>query len=323
MLQLFKTNQFSVGILFFFYAAILKVGDFLPTVVNKTAPVTGYLHEQLLSRLPEPVLLRFFIGIAIVFIGGFLMSIITVRQRLESEVTLLSGLFFILVMALRLDYVMPSGLTIGAVCLILALQNLLYSPNKVYNAIFLFNTGFFIGLAGLFYWSMWVFVLWAILGGFQLLGARLKETLMILTGFVIPYFFMAFEYFWNGHFSEFSGDLLFQYFDATQIPLMGKNLKEWIATGILSLLLLSALFSYNKNIKKKQVIVRRKINVIYWMIPFIPLVVILQSSAQVYDYALFAIPLSVVMAFQFTRLKSGAAELLHFILVAIAVYLSF
>lgn len=323
MLQIFRTNQFSVGILLLFYAVILKLGVFFSTASHEAIPLTGYLHERIQVWMPDSMLLQSAIGVGIVFLGGFLMTILVIRQRLELEVTLLSGVFYILVGAIIYNYLQPSGLTMGAILLILALHNMLSSPNKVHNSLFLFNTGLFIGMASLFYWSLWIFIIWAILGVFQLLGARLKETLMVVTGFIVPIFYQGFDYFWNGRFTDFKGDLFGRFLGIDTLPFPENDLKHWMAGGVILFLILNILAAHQKNIKKKQVIIRRKINVVYWMIPFILLAVIIQSNGRFGDLFLLAIPISTMMAFQFVRMKPGTAELVHIVLLGVAVYLSF
>lgn len=324
MLQLFKTNQFSIGILLLLYAAVLKTGVFInPLDHDSTTHITGYLFERIQPWMPTRPLAQSLLGISLIFIGGFITSVITVKQRLEIEVTLFSGLFFILVAAFVYNYTQASGLEIGAIFLLLALQNILSSPNKVYNSIFLFNAGFFIGIASLFYWSLWIFLIWAILTVFQLLGAKFKETMMVVTGFVVPFFYQGVDYFRQQHFSDFWNDLGLRYFNVSTLPSMDSNLNRWIGGGILVFLLLSILIGHQQNIKKKQVIIRRKINSIYWMIPFAIIAVIIQSNGQFSDFFLLTIPVSIMMAFQFVRYKPNTREFLHLILFVLAIYLSF
>jgi hypothetical protein len=186
---------------------------------------------------------------------------------LQRELTLFAGIFFALVAALLGDYLQPSGVVAGALFLVMALDSLLESPNKVRNSVFLFNTRLFIGIASLFYWSLWIFIIWAILGVFQLLGARIKEALMVATGFVVPFFYQGVEYFWNHHFLTIKEDLFGRFFDIYTFPLIPGSINEWIGAGIILLLILISLSVHQKNIQKKQVVIRRKIDIIYWMIP--------------------------------------------------------
>jgi len=323
VLQLFRTNQFSIGILLLLYAVILKIGAFFVPQHQEVSPITGYLYGRVMGWIPDSTIFQSTLAISLVFLGGFLMTVVVIRQRLEIEVTLFSGVFYILVSALILNYLHPSGAVMGAIFLILSLLNLLNSPNKVYNAIFLFNTGLFIGMASLFYWSFWIFIIWAILSVFQLLGARFKEAMMVITGFIIPFFYQGLDYFRNNHFADFWHDLIPLHFGIEPLPLPHDNLNEWIGGGLVLILLLITLAGQSKNIKKKQVIIRRKINAIYWMIPFSIIAVFIQANGQFSDFFLLSIPISVMLAFQFTRIRSGSAELLHIVLVAIAIYLSF
>ena len=98
------------------------------------------------------------ISLILVLLQALLLNILSARFRVSREVTMFPGLFYILLMSTLPSFLHLSPVLMGNTFLILAISSLFNAYNKSSVADSIFNIGFWIGVASLFYFSNFAFL---------------------------------------------------------------------------------------------------------------------------------------------------------------------
>lgn len=320
MLRIFRTNQLLFGVVLVFYAALLHSAAFVAPsepVAGKFG-VLGYFIEQWVAGGSY-----FWFALATVlllFAQAFALNFLVAEHRLLSTTNLFPGVFFLMISSAVPAFLPLTPLHIANICLLIALWQLMSIYKAATCADRIFNIGFWIGIASLFYLSYSVFIILAIVGINIMRAFDIRERLMAIIGFVIPYLLLAVYFYWNDDFGwfvekQFIASLGFLSFRSAEIW------EAYTAVGIFAILIIISLMSANSYLFKTQIQVQKKINILFWTLLIAALSLLLQNNIGIEHLLIFATPLSVFIAINFSKLKPQIAETLHTILlVAILFY---
>lgn len=251
------------------------------------------------------------ITLLIVFFQSILINNLVNKYRLFREVTLFPGLFYILLVSAVQDFLPLSSILLGNTFLILALSNLLsiFKSSKCADAIF--NVGFWIGAAALFYNAFALFLLLALFGLAILRTFKLKEAMMIISGYILPFLFASVYYFWQDQFQSYWNTYFFSQFSLIDFKLAG-GWNTYYKLIILAFFLVMGLFNgyqFEKSYK-----IRSFMNIFYWTLLISGTTFLFQENIQLSHFLIIAPPLSVLLAARFLSLSKTTAELFHFFL---------
>ena len=190
-----------------------------------------------------------------------MINSIALKHRLQNNLTLFPGFFYILLCCLLPDFLYLSPILMGNTFLIIALGQMLecYKKNSVADRIFL--VGFWLGIAGLFYFSFNLLFFWAIVGLSSLRAFRIKEVLQVLFGLLSVFILAGTYYFWFGKFDifwskQFVSNITFWGFESAG------NYFVWIKGGIVALLVIASTLASSSFKSKKVMQVQKKITVL-------------------------------------------------------------
>ncbi len=310
MLFLFRTNQIIFNLLLLLYIGILRASYFW-NPINVPAANDGALSVFLRDAIGNNTLLEGGITIFLLFIQAFLINELTMRHRLFNETTLLPGVFYLLLTSMLQDFFPLSAILLGNLFLIIALDALMSSYKRPKSAGAIFNTGFWIGLASLFYSSFGFFLVLIFLGLSVLRNFVFKERLMLLCGFLVPFLFMSTWFFWQDglggywqtYFAEQFSFLSFRYDQSSTFL---------IKLALLIIVFLMGLFngySFNKSIQT-----RNFINIVYLTLFISGLTFLFQPSVTIAHFLIIMVPLSLLVTARFLSLNHSMAEFIHTVL---------
>jgi len=183
---------------------------------------------------------------------------------------------------------------------ILALWELFETYRKNDVAGHIVNVGFWIGIASLFYFSELVFLLLAFIGISVLRAFRLKEFLMLLLGFLVPYIMSGVYFLWNDQLAVFWQTHVLESFSFFDINIVS-GLKSYINLGIMALIGLIIFFSFNSYYAKKNIQAQKNITVLYWGLFFALISIVFQSNIQFYHFLIFMVPAGILLSFNFLK----------------------
>jgi len=313
VLSIFRTNQLSVSVLLIFYAALLHISGFF--IAHDWDPVQGgFLAEMLFRYTGQTTVLAKVLVIVLLFMQAFLINFLEINQRLGRELTQYPGLFFIIISSLSPEFLHLSPLHIANFFYLLALIELIGLNKKESASGKIFNAGFWLGIASLFYFSYLILLLVFFIGLGKLRALKIRELLMVLTGMLVPFFLMGTLMYWKGQLSEFLA-----FFGRQTIGGPDKVLFSGIEGRILlivfALFLFLSFFSYNQFIYKAVMAVRKRVEILFWalIIPFLSFFIFGDLKAE--HLLIFALPLGYLTGLKFQLMKKNIGGFLHFLIL--------
>ena len=314
MLSLFRTNQLLNNFLLLFYVAILYIHVWVvPQIWEPSQP--GILAYSLYQWLPWDSIAADILTAILVLLQGILINFLVAENRLTTEINLFPGLFYILIASCLPEFTHLSPLHLANTFYILALINIFSIYNNTKSAGVIFNIGFLISLGSLFYFSFSVLILVAFTGLSILRAFNIRERLMVIVAALTPYFLLGVYYFWHdqlAYFLDFQWNQSLSWFAIFKVSVFESM--TYFKLGLTSLLILMVLISYGQNIARRVRETQKKISILYWMLFLASLTLFVQSGLQLDHLLVIALPLGILISFNFSRLSNSWAELLHFFL---------
>lgn len=262
------------------------------------------------------------LAILLVFVQAWMLNALVLRDRLGRDANLFAGVFFILICSALPPFLHLSPLHMANFFYILAVYELFSIYKKPSCTVNLFNAGLWIALGSFFYPSYFVLLLLAIIAINTLRSLRIQDILVVLAGAFVPYLYLGVYYFWTNRLSSFFGEqfpLQFGWPDLS-VP---SPLLYYISIVFFVILCLIVLFSWSNFLMKHIIQVQKKINILFAGI-FVALLGPFLVPVLTIDFLLFlAVPLGVLISFNFTNMPRQMAEVVHVVVLISIFYLQY
>lgn len=321
MLAIFRTNQLFASILLVFYIALVRASVWVAPSTwtpSGSGPLAEWVHGW--SGYTGPT--ANIAAIALLLAHAIFLNFFISEHRLASEVSLFPGLFYILASSMLPEFLHLSPVLMANTFFLIVLSEIFATYKRVDCADRIFNIGFWAGVGSLFY-SSYIFLFVVGFVGLNILRAfKVRERLMVLIGLATPYILISAYFFWVDGFFTFWQERLpgsFAFLDFTPAP----NWAVFRSLSIFSILILVVLFSYRSYIVKQTMQVQRKINIIFWGLLATAFSLLIQADIGIGHLLVTAVPLGILLSFNFIRLPHRMAEVLHLLILAIVLFLQF
>lgn len=316
MLSIFRTNQFFANILLFFYAAFLRLSLFIvPSEWASTSK--GVWSNWVFHKIEMPSIQASILVILLVSIQGILINYIVNKYRMLKNVSLFPGAIYILLTSLIPDFLYLSPILMGTTFWIIALYQLFEVYKKYSCADNIYNVGFFTAVASLFYFSFSIFLLFVLFALSILRAFKVKESLMLLIGFITPYFLTFTYYYWNDKEAFFLQKQIYNNIAFLDfIPTDRFTL--YIAAGLFSFLLLLTIFNYRSYGFRKNIRVQKNVDVLFIALMASVFTLSIQAGISIPHLLLLAVPLAVFLAISLEKMSPQMAEVVHLLLLVLA-----
>jgi hypothetical protein len=213
-----------------------------------------------------------------------------------------------------------SGTLVANTFFILGVMNLMEIFKISNPTVFLFNSGFFIGLAGLVYMPYFLFVFFGFIAILTLRSFKIIEVLQLISGALTPSFLLfTITYLLDLTISPWH----------TIMPHLGlafvlPSKISWPSLVLIILFALSILFTvlnYNTITGKKMFQVQKKLDIMYWSMAFSALSAILFETSIFTPVSILAFPLALILGILMSESRNSLlTELVHFIFFAFILY---
>lgn len=144
---------------------------------------------------------------------------------------------------------------------------------------------------------------------------------MALTGLFIPVFLGGVWAFWNGWYPAYVQMLVDGFEWLSYVA--AAPVRVYRDLGIMSALVLVVLFSHRSYMLKQNIEVQRKISIVYWGLIIFTLSLIFQADIQLDHLLVTTVPIGLLLSLNFVRMPGRMAEVLHLLLLVIALALQF
>ena len=323
VLSVFKTNQLSNGIFLLFYAIALRSAIYIfPELRLPAVNDGGFYTNWVVSFLGNGFWITEIFTVLLLFIQAFSLSFIIYEFRLAKDVSLFAGVFYLLICSCA-QWLLPiSGVVIGNTFLIFAIYALLKTYRVPSCADTIFNIGLWISISTFFELSNIVFLVFAIFGLNFMRALKLKEILAILAGFFTPYVLVGVYHFWFDQYGVFTQNHFGSYLDLSLLTIISN---QWINVAVVFfgiLMTYHVVFS-NEYFKKKNIQVQKRVSVFFLFMLVSFFTIFFQTSTDVTNLLVLAIPLSIFTGFAFIEMKSTTATSLHWVWLVLILVLQF
>jgi len=323
VLTFFRTNQVFYSLMLIVYILLLRFSVFIAPFQWEPSG-HGVLSESLYSLIgSSQSFTAHIVAMLLLMLQGYFVNLMCINNRISNDINLFPGLFYVWICCSIPDFLYLSPVLIGNTFFIFTLFQIFDTYKNPACANRIFNAGFWLGVASLFYFPF-VFFLIVLIAALSILRAfNLQELLMILLGMFLPYLFVGLYFFWFDRFDFFYEHQVGRNFDFLNLSSIPFTWDVWVKLAIFLIALIYVITSNGSYLAKKNIQVQKKINILYW-VPIAALVSLpFQANATLEHFLLLAPTLGIFLALTFTSLKSQWAEAIHFLMVVLALALQF
>jgi len=315
---IFKSNfqilipvLFIIGIVIWLYSFINPV---LPPLPKQTELFYILLYKYIILLPPIVISL---IGFTLLFVQSLVLNNLIINFSLTEKNTYLPALVYFVLMSIFPSFCTVNQVLIVNLVVILCLNILFnfYLKEEEYAQIF--NIAFVFSLLTLLYYPsvFYIVFLWIIFIIYRLF--KWREWLISVIGFLLPFLFVSFYFFWKDNFHEMN--MFLNVFKPDIIDINYKSIK------IIIILFMQLLIFYTgikyRLLTKDKIVMQRKLAGIFialYILNFLPFFFIPNTSLiQICTTFLAA---SVFVSNVFIKLKKGwISELIFFTLIAVII----
>ncbi|TVQ42409.1 MAG: hypothetical protein EA362_13245 [Saprospirales bacterium] len=316
MLQIFRVNQLLNSLLLFPYALLLNHRMFFAEPVATSGINIGILSNWLETMNLNYPISSAFLFVLLIFIQAILINRMSIIFRMGNEIALFPGLIFILLTSFFPAFQILSGLIIGQFFLILALYNLFDIYNRHKDNGYLFNCALWLALASLIYFPFIIFIPVMIIGGFVLKSLRMVDFLLMINGFIVPYFLTGTYFYLKGDLVGFISSYLKPEF-GLQFPIFPLTVELLIPLMLIVASILIVLLNFQYYTSRKGLRAKKNIDIIYWLLLFYGISIVLFPEISLQHMVLIAVPLAFLLQDSLLRIENPlTAEIVHLFLIS-------
>lgn len=247
----------------------------------------------------------------LLFVQAFMLNFLEYNYRLNREVNMYPGVFFILFASFSPLFQVLSPIHFANIFLFAVLYELMDVSRKQRPEGNIFNAGFFTGIAALFYPAAALFLLFIFIVLHIMRGMVFRERIVALTGFGAAYFLAGTVFYQLDRLPEFL-DLqikhAYTFFDLKKSGVPWELL-PW--GGIV----ISAFWQQSNFFQKQNMLTQMRISVFYWML-FIGLATaFFQPGFNAEHLLIGALPVGFLAGLVFGRMRHNWAEIWHTLLL--------
>lgn len=278
MLNLFRNNHFSVFVSLLIYTVLLRGMVLLnatePTI-HENFTIAGSVFSGFVLNLPFSLLQ--IIDILLIFLSAiFLNRILILNDFFESH-SAIPGFIYITLNSLFNSWNIYSSNSVASLLLLLSIYFLFaINSRELVRQNILFSS-FSLALACFLCPSYGIFFFIILLG---IIGRtyQIRDFLLLITGFILPFYFAGIWYFSNERL-HFYLEMLFSGFKTDYRYNISFNLIQWILSGLLTLLLLLGYFKWLRCPEYKVIKIRGMFNLLFaWLLLVIVAIPILPAE---------------------------------------------
>jgi len=271
------------------------------------------LFDNLIPAAPIETL----IGILLVFSQASLINFLVNKNNYDRFGSLFPGVFYVIFVSIIPDFLGLSPALIANTFIILALIQIsrLYKKHKPTKIIF--NIGWLIGTAIIFYLPNILFVLTAVIGLFSIRAQNIKELFQLFSGVFLSILLLFSFCFLIGSLDTFKTYI------QLDIGLFRPSSPHfWYVFGVILLWVVFLALKNRSLVLKKSIVVSKNINLLYWFLLFAALSFFMgQNEFVQFKYLLIVIPMSVLTGLYFIGLKSKwIPEIIHLLLLVVVAF---
>lgn len=273
-------------------------------------------------RASYPIL-HWFLYSCLLFVTAILINRMTIIHRLSNVITLYPGLLFLVLASAFPLFAVVSSISISILFQVLMLSNLMYTNARTGATGKVFNAGIYLGLMGSVFLPQLLYLVLVLIGINILTAIKQRSVLNLLNGMMLPFYlgglyFLIRELPLDTLSSYYQGQIGFANF---RLPSL---LSEWLTLGLIAVLLMLVLFTYNQAISKKSIQSIRKITILAYTLLASLIIYFFSGKASLHCLMLLLPAMGFFISEAMLRMKKeSSAELLFLLLIMLCIIMPF
>ncbi len=297
-------------------------GFFHPVVplTEHSAP----LYKLIIAAIEGYPLLITLFSFILIFSEALLINYIIQKNEIINTTSYFPALVYMVLMSLQPEMFSLHPIVIASLFMLLAVHMLMQTYKKETSYSQAFDTGFFIAIACLFYIPSVVFILLLWLGLIVIRPFVWREWAISFIGFVLPWVFLVFYYFWNDKLDSLQYEALY-YTLVTPRKSFDHITFSYPVMAQIGILLVSAFFASGRLLRDLRAgTVRSRSNLFLMMYFFLFafISIFLAPSYSIAYLSFLSIPFTVFFSSYLLFVKKQWLAELLFLLLIISVFIN-
>lgn len=319
LIRIYKANNPLLGFALIFIAFLLWLPSFFTerSIVFQGAAMP--LYSAIPSVLISNKMLSSAISILLIAAEAFLLNFIVQQFHLQRNQTWLPGLVYAILMSALPEALMLHPVIFANLFLILAVKRGFDLSANTNAASAAFDSAFLISIGSLFYFPVALFLFFTWLSIFAFRAFSLREAIIAVVGFSVPYFFAA-TYFY------LMDESAFFWKDTILIPLISKMPVEhnmlssfYVLLAMLALMIVLSVAPFLNEMSRNKAGIRNGLRLFIWFGLFATIGFFMAPSWSVVHFCLAAIPLSIIFSTMFFQQKPAFSETVFSLLLMVII----
>ncbi len=321
MLNLFKSNSPGVVVFYIFYIALFRAYViFFPAQANLFSQ-----HNEPLSRLAFSILNALnangaFVSAALSGVSCFLQALLVNKLVNDNKIlprkNYLAGLVYIIVFSFFKENLVLNPVSLALTFIILSCMRLFALIRKEKAPGDIFDVGFLIAIAALFYFPCILFAVFVFFGIATVRPFEFREWFVALTGFITPFFMVLACYFYFDRAGLLIVDIANLQMRSRWMNGAGMNRVNSIVLGGLAAFTLAALAILPGALYSSLIQVRKYATILILLTALIAISFTLQQIVNLSHWAMLALPLSILFSIALMQIRNKLiVEVVHLMLI--------
>lgn len=305
------------------YALVMGLVMFLFPSSFSIPEVKEPLSALVLGLLGRSHYLAAISSVLLVFVQGLIVNQMVNSTKLLGRSNYVSALLYILCASMFTDMLYPGpGLLANTfVALVMLSLSDLWKQQRAFMEIY--DVGFLIALASLFYTPVLAMLLLMYIALGTLRSFNWREWMIALLGVITPYFLMGTYYFMIDGLQGFLQQQFGGMFSFSGMQFQAGLSVQVIGPYVLLLLLLAAWY-LQASYLKSQIQVRKFLILLVWALIILFFSFLLSDGLELKHFVIISVPLSVILSYYLLHFKKQRfAEVIHVILVLLILFFQY
>lgn len=299
------------------YIIFVRVGAFIfPGRYFYEYEGDQFLLNQFYELFDQPFL-QIFTGIILLFIQATYVNRISIKNRIDNEITLFPGIIFILLSSLSPALCQLSPIMLANTFILVMISQMFKTYRKPGAPINIFNAGFFASIATVLYPPYLLIILFGFAGFMILRSFKVLEQLQYIIGYGVFLYLLYSSYYYFQIELNFVKDTFTSALGLVKWEPLD-NVGIIVTLGMYLMIFMLVFFSYNKYTIKKSIASQKKVDLLYWLMAFGMIITLFSANVGIYGLLIITCSLSILFAMTLSAMKSNlSTELVHLFFLAV------
>ena len=320
MLNFFKSNNPGVVAFYIIYLVVFRLCfSFIhfdtAFVFTQTEPLSHLTFSLLKTFLLSYTWASPLLSGLLCFIQALLINDIVNQNKIVAKKNYLAGLLFIIVFSFFKESLLLTPASLALTFLILSTRKMfsLIRKEKAFGDVY--DVGFLVAMAALFYFPTSLFILFAYIGIGIIRAFNYRDWVIVLLGFISPYIVVFTWYYWFDNTPKLFADMANIH---GHVWLAGIAFKpeDYVLFGALILFIVAAMVLLPGALYSSLIQVRKFSTALITLMFLIAIAFALQQTVHLSHWVLLSLPLAIIFSMVLMQIKNKwVGEVTHLILI--------